>query len=303
MRLKFASGVTTRITLNFRLRLPLDSPLVSDPPTEIPIRWLRVRDALAGPMRVQVASEPGISLEVLGRGWSPEPGDEPGESDAPVQFTMVTADADPAPLQVRATAQNLAPLPALVVSRLGILTVQGPSGTLNTRAWYRVETHEGSLPVALPPGARWVQAKVGGEIIREIETPTKGEGYRLRFPPRWEGSAVVVELEYTVPARLSAPPWQPPRLLDDGLVQETLWEAPPSLEPGGGWRSLGLDPTRIHGTGTITSGNDGPGRAPRNWRSGRVRLRPVRRVRKNQRARTGTPLTPICSAGRVRRRS
>jgi hypothetical protein len=61
-------------------------------------------------------------------------------------------------------------------------------------------------------------------VVDGVETLSKPGCYRIPFPPRAGSAPVHVELEYTVPARFAGAAWSPPRLLDGGLVQQTLWE-------------------------------------------------------------------------------
>jgi hypothetical protein len=144
--------------------------------------------------------------------------------DLPVRLVLAATGQEPAPLRVVATAHALTPLPPLVATRLWLRTVQGPEGDLRVSASYWVETHKGSLSIALPSGAEWVRAKVAGEAVTQVESLPKGVGSRIVFPARLANGPVAVELEYTVSPRAVNSAWVPPRLLDGGLVQQTLWE-------------------------------------------------------------------------------
>ena len=227
VRLSPAREVVDSIRLKFRLRLP--TRFGSDRVTELAIPWLRVIKGRSEPLRVRVASDPGVLLKTRGRGWAGIPGEDADEAGAgegrpPFRFIQVRAESETAPLLLEATRRAVAELPALVASRLWLKTWQGPEGDLQTRARYRVVKHESELALALPDGAEWVGAKVMGEVVGGVETLSRPGGYRVSFPPRVDSAAVIVELEYTVPARFAGSAWRPPRLLGGGLVQQTLWE-------------------------------------------------------------------------------
>src|SRR5262249_16958544 len=81
--------------------------------------------------------------------------------------------------------------------------------------------------VALPAGAEWVRAKVGGTTVTQIEELPGGTGYRIAFPERSDGGGkapVLVELEYRIGSASSRGPWEAPRLLEGGVVEQALWE-------------------------------------------------------------------------------
>ncbi|HMB06302.1 MAG TPA: hypothetical protein VKP69_21535 [Isosphaeraceae bacterium] len=226
-RLTLAGEVADRVKLRFRHRLASAPRLRPEGPTEIAIPWLRPVEGTTAPVRATIAADPTIGLDVAGSGWV-RSGDEsalsPEESDPPARLVLAATAREPAPLRVVATAHALTPLPPLVASRLWLRTVQGPEGDLRASASYWVETHEGSLSIALPRGAEWVRARVAGEAVAQVEPLPKGAGSRIAFPARLANGPVAVALEYTVPPRAVSAAWVPPRLLDGGLVQQTLWE-------------------------------------------------------------------------------
>jgi hypothetical protein len=227
-RLGLSRAVDEAVTLRFRYRIPLEGGLTPDRPTPVAIPAVLVQEGAAIPSRVLVAADPGIGLAPEGPGWVRASDQETAgglEGDPPLRFTKVLpADGSGVPVVV-ATALPLVPLPPLVAPRLWLRTIQGPDGGVQTSAWYWVEAHEDALAVALPEGATLVRAQMGGETV-PVEHQARPAGYRLRFPPRTTATAtaLLVRLEYTVPAQAAASGWEPPRLLEGGLVQQTLWE-------------------------------------------------------------------------------
>ncbi|MBV8555200.1 MAG: hypothetical protein JO116_06530 [Planctomycetaceae bacterium] len=225
-RLRFAKPVADRVRLKFRFRLRPAPPREPEHPVEVAIPWLRVVEGASAPMRVQVSSDPGIDLDGGGPGWArtdAEGSATAGEAEPIVRYTLVGDEAG-APPKLVATTHPLTALPSLLASRALLRTIQSPEGELRTSASYWVEAHRSTLSVALPPGSRWVRARIGGEAISRVETLPRSAGYRFRFPPQTAAGGVLVELEYRVPGPLATTTWIPPQLLDDGLVQETLWE-------------------------------------------------------------------------------
>jgi len=225
VRLTPAREIVDTLRLKFRMRLPMRPE--NDRATELRIPWLRIIGGTSEPMRVQVASDPGVLLRPRGQGWSNirrEDADEAGEGGPPFQFVQTRAESETAPLLIEATRRAVAELPSLVASRLWLKTWQGPEGDLQTRARYWVVKHELELALVLPIGAEWVGAKVMGEVVDEFEPLPRPGGYRFAFPPHVGSDPVLVELEYNVPARFVGSDWRPPRLIGGGVVQQTLWE-------------------------------------------------------------------------------
>jgi hypothetical protein len=227
VRLALGKEVRDKVRLRFRIRRPLSPRPEPGRPAELEVPWIRPMEGKALPMQVRVASDPSIDLEPRGAGWVRAVEEEasfPVEPGLLLRFVLVGASPQATPLGLVAEAHPMADLPPLVASRLWLRTEQGPEYDLRTTAVYSVETHESSLAVALPPGAVWERAKVGGVTVGQVVPLPKSSGYRLAFPDPRAGGHVVVELEYTIPASHAKGPWLPPRLLEGGLVQQTLWE-------------------------------------------------------------------------------
>lgn len=221
-RLTLGREVVDQARLRFRYHLPIDPPLGPKRPARLELPAIRVLEGTASPTRTRAAAEAEVDLEADGPGWERLPV-EPGTADAPTPRLEAVRPAVAAAPAVRARAAARAELPALVASRLWLRTAQGPEGDIRGTAWYRVEVHDASLAVALPAGARLVRARVGGTAVGRVEKPAEG-GYRLRFPANVGGGPVVVTLDYHVPGPAAPGHWDPPRLLDGGVVEETLWE-------------------------------------------------------------------------------
>jgi head-tail adaptor len=228
-RLTLSREITETVRLRFRYRLPLEPPLTPERPRTVEVPWLAVLDGTSTGLVVKLAADLGIGLAPQEGGWIRAAMDEGGvgplDGGPPLRFTLVRSEPGAGPIRIVATARALVELPALVASKLWLRTTRGLDGELRNVAWFRLENHEGAVSLALPPGARLIRARVGSDPIAEVEQ-LRGSGYRLRFPPGTPAGPVLLGLDYTVPARSAGAQasWSAPRLLDGGLVQETLWE-------------------------------------------------------------------------------
>lgn len=232
-RLKLQGELTRSTRLRFRYRLPLPERPEPDHPIDVEVPWIRPLATTGSSTSVlaTASAESGLELSTRPGAWSVASGTpdnservaEPGDSAERVSLSRHGADTG-APLGLRVTARALAILPNAIVPRLGLRTLQMPEGKLRTTAWFGVETQERSLSLALPTGAELEWARVGGESVRQVEPLPRGAGIRVGLPTRSEKGPVLVELEYTVRPSRSGAALEPPRLLDGGLVQQTLWE-------------------------------------------------------------------------------
>lgn len=227
VRLRFAREVNGKVRLKFVSRLPFARPLDSKAWSEVVIPWIRIRGGSTEPTQATFATDPAIELEEPGAGWEPLAADGASSSDGNKslrRFTLSETDSQVAELRVRARARPVVALPSLVIPRLWIRTVQGPDDQLRTTARCWVESSDGTLSVALPPGAEWVRARAGDKPLTEYEAVSHAGGYLLRLPNQGGSAPILVEIEYTLHARFAGTPWVPLRLLDGGLITETLWE-------------------------------------------------------------------------------
>ncbi len=229
-RLSLRREVSDSLRLAFRWRLPMALAEGSDRPRGVELARLRVLDGEELPAKVTVTAGAGVVLKAVGGGWSVGAGQ--GRAAEPLEW------AGSGTPECEAASPTLATLPPLVASRLWLRTVQMPEGEAWASAWYRVEVHAGTFAVALPEGATWVRARIDGQTVGEIERLPGAAGYRLQFPRGFAESPAVVVLEYrlrsgeapgagssaSASASANAVALEPPRLLDGGLVQQTLWE-------------------------------------------------------------------------------
>lgn len=221
-RLTLGREVADAARLRFRVRTALPRPLDEGRATRLVIPRIKVLGAESGPPRVRVAADGRIDLEPEGEGWSAVADDALSATDALPQARLERSAGGPSAILARARATVM--LPKAVASRLWLRTTLDPAGGLRTSATYRVEGHDGALSLAVPPGATWERARVGGEAVAEVEgMPGTAGAYRIKLPPSASGP-VVVAIDYAQAASTS-PSWSPPRLLEGGLVQECYWEA------------------------------------------------------------------------------
>lgn len=224
-RLALGREVIDTIALKFWAALPIEPALGDDRPRSLEFPCLEILEGEAEPLIVDVRAEPGIHLQPVGEGWlsgKERPSTNPGPRQTTAQYSWIGPEAGEIAPTVQATAPALAKLPDLVVSRLWLRTVMDTTGGVQAEAWYRVETSRGAMGLALPPGARPLQVRVGNDPA-EIEQMTDGKGFRIRLPADGTGP-VLVGLTYTLPADKARAEHIPPRLLEGGVVQSTFWE-------------------------------------------------------------------------------
>ena len=175
-----------------------------------------------------ISAEPGIEIQADARGWSAlAPADLSAipDSGAPVRVALSRSDEKAGFIGVSVRLGPQLALPSLVVSRLWIKAVQHPENDQATTASFWVETHEGPMVVALPAGSRWIRARLNSTELPEngVEV-TAADEYRVRFPAATPSGPVLVSIDYVVPASATFDSWPIPRLLNGGVVQQTLCE-------------------------------------------------------------------------------
>jgi hypothetical protein len=224
-RLFFDRPVLDRASLRFRCSVPILPQLDPAAPRDLEVPGMTFPEVPAGPTRVELALEPELVFQGAGSGWVPGP--DPAQADRTGEAVVLAFSAGPdrhsRSFAFKALARESVVLPSLLVPRLLIQTVQGEE-TIQSRAWYWVETHGRFFPFALPQGARWLAARIDGRLVEQVDFDPAHSVYSLRFPTDTGSRPVLVELEYQLRGRDASPPWQAPRLLDGGLVLETLWE-------------------------------------------------------------------------------
>ena len=191
--------------------------------------WITFPEAVAGPARVVLSTDARHRLprRATTRGPPRRPAARPESAgeDAGLSYTEGPANRG-RPFTFRATALEPVSLPTLLVPRLLIESSVGYDDAIRCRAWYWVETHGPVFPFALPEGARIIAVRVGGRAADRGDFEPTRAGYRLRFPAEAASRPALVELEYQLgaAARAARLHW-PPRLLEGGVVLQTLWEA------------------------------------------------------------------------------
>jgi hypothetical protein len=189
---------------------------------------IRLLEGTSIGQNVRVSAEAGIEVNSEAKGWSSSPAtDQAATADnrPAIRVSMSRADDGPGPVAILARLGPRLALPGLVVSRLWIATVQRPEGDLATTASFWVETRDGSMTLGLPPGARWIRSRIGGQEATEGEVEgVAADEYRIRFPSTMSTGPTLVEVDYEVPAPSSSAGWLAPRLLEGGVIQQSVWE-------------------------------------------------------------------------------
>lgn len=225
-RLLLDHPLADRATLGFRYRLPIRPRLDSAGERDLTIPWLTFPQAVASPARVELTMGTGVLFRGGGSDWTPvSDSDAPGSGGDAAGLAFVAPAADPGrPFRLKAMALEPAALPDLLVPRRLIKSTAGLDGAVRHRAWHWVEMHGAAFPFALPEGARFIAARVGGRTADRVDFELERSGYRVWLPADTAGQPVLVELEYQVASSAGWSRWQAPRLLDGGEILQTLWE-------------------------------------------------------------------------------
>ena len=226
-RLSFIRPIVDKATVRFRYRLPLVPGLDSNGVREITIPEISFKNVSPGPTKVEMLLAPEIVLKATDKAWASSLDDvraEPAGEGALISFE----DGDPSsrklPFTFKALALEPVPLPVFVVPRLLLKTISGGDDSIRNSALYWVESHGPDFPFALPEGARWIGARVDGRLAEQVDYDPARISYRLRFPAEVGSRPVLVELEYQLSEQVTKSKWPAPRLLDGGVVLQSLWE-------------------------------------------------------------------------------
>ena len=193
------------------------------------------------------------------------------EGGPPARVALATHEERPTPVDLAVRVGSRLPMPDAIVSRLWIRTVQRPENDLATSARFWVETRDGVLKLALPTGSNLVKARVGGSELADGDIELlASDQYRIKLPGPSSSVPVLVTLDFVVPAALTSPGWPTIRLLGDGVVQQTFWEAlVPGSRAGVGTPAGWTDENDWFWTGTLWKRR--PSRSPAelsNWLTG-----------------------------------
>jgi hypothetical protein len=227
IRLSFERPILDRTTLRFRYRIPVTPGLEAAQARKVAIPLISLKEGLAGSTRVALSLAPEIVLEEAAPGWTVSSNDariEPLGEGPIIQFLLAESRPEAQPFTFNALALDAVALPPLVVPRLLIRTVRGVDESTRCTAWFWVETHGPDFPFALPENTRWIGARVDGRITGQVDFDPARSRYRLRFPGDLGSRPVLVELSYQESGQNAASRWRAPRLLDGGVVLQSLWE-------------------------------------------------------------------------------
>ncbi len=214
------------MALRFRYRLPLAPGLQASTAREVAIPWISLKEEHTAAARLDLSLAPEIVLAEVGPGWvrGSDSRIEPASDGSLLHFVEEAPAGAARPFTFKALALEPVPLPSCVVPRLLIKTVRAADDTIRTAASYWVESHGPDFPFALPAGARWIGARIGGRIASQVGHDPGSSEYRLRFPGDVGARPVLVELEYQESGESARASWRAPRLLEGGVVLQTLWE-------------------------------------------------------------------------------
>ena len=228
-RLSFLKPVVDRVTIRLRYRLAVSPALEARTAREIMVPWITATGVPAEPMRVNLSLSPEIVLTELDKNWvvAPDDGESPtaqGETTTTFTRGMAGRGDDGIPFKFKARALDSVALPTFLVPRLLLRTVYDGVKSARTSARYWVEAHGSEFAFALADGAQWIGARIDGRLAEHVDHDPDRDSYRLRLPAELKSKPVLIELEYQLNEASAQSPWQPPRLLEGGVVLQTRWE-------------------------------------------------------------------------------
>jgi hypothetical protein len=225
--LSFLRPVVDRATVRYRYRVPLVPGLDAKTVREITIPEIAFNKVTPGPTKVELSLAPEIVLNEIDKGWVravDEARAEPPGTGAVISYEEGDSGRNRHPFAFKVLALEPVPLPTFVVPRLLLKTVSAGDDSLRTNALYWVESHGADFPFALPEGARWLGARVDGRLSVQVDFDPSRLSYRLRLPAEVGSRPALVELEYQLSEQATRSKWAAPRLLDGGVVLQSLWE-------------------------------------------------------------------------------
>jgi hypothetical protein len=225
--LTFDRPVLDKLILRFRYRLPLVPILDSKVSRELVLPEITLREGSAGMTKVALSLATDTVLAARDPTW-PRVADDvlPQASDrGPVlTFGQEAGDRAKQPFTFMVLAAETVAMPSFLVPRLLIKTALAEDGSRDSVGCW-VESHGTDLAFSIPAGARWLGARVDGRVVEQVDYDPTHSQYRLRFPGDAGSHPVLVELEYQTIGRAgSKRRLEPPRLLDGGVVLQSIWE-------------------------------------------------------------------------------
>jgi len=220
-RLHFDRPLVDAATLTFQFRVASGGPLGVEP-ASLSVPRIEPDVGAPGPCVVELGAAPEVSIVSVDPAWAEirDAGRPVGRG--PRSFRLARDDQAGA-LGFEARVAERVPLPATVASRAFIRSTLEAEGDLRVRAWFAVDSHPGTLSLALPAGARWLRARADGRTLDRIEAGEGDGSGRVELPPESDGKPVLLDVEYLLPAAQVRSPWLPPALLDGAEVLQTYW--------------------------------------------------------------------------------
>ncbi len=226
-RLTFARPVVDRVSMRIHYRIPIAPGLDIKSTRALSIPWITFKDVEPASTRIEMTLANEVVLTetdpVWIRGSDNVRLDLAGDSGVAFFLEQETA-ARSAAFRFHALARDGVPVPGLVAPRLWLKTNSTGEDGARTSARYWVETHALEFPFALPDKARWIGARVDGRAAEQVDYDPAQGTYRLRFPAEVGSRPALVELVYQSSDQDDRSHFAAPRLLDGGIVLQTLWE-------------------------------------------------------------------------------
>lgn len=226
-RLQLSRELNDALDLRLTARWSRPREAAAGVTAEQAIPWLRVRDVPAGPVHLDLEAAPGIELKPQGTGWSVPAGPAAASSlsdGGPSPRLQWNGGSDGPFPAVAFTPARPAEVPAVLISRFLLRSIESATGNIRSTGWLRVERHPGSIAVRLPPSSRVLFAR-SGTVALPVEHLEGSNDYRV-VPPSRQPGPVMIQLAWEQPGRVGGAVVTP-EFLDRAVTEQTLWEVRP----------------------------------------------------------------------------
>jgi hypothetical protein len=226
-RLSFARPVLDKAALRFRTHLPFQPGLDSKAARAVSLPAISLNEGAPGAIKVELSVAPEVVVDATDPAWvrsTDEARIEVAGEGSIVEFVPAEPRGRAPVFSFNARGLDALPLPSLVVARFLVRSILGGDDIVRSSAFLWVESHGPDLPFSLPEGARWLGARIDGRVADGFDDDQSQSSHRLRFPGDVGSKPVLVELQYQQGGPRAANAWQAPRVLDGGVVLQSLWE-------------------------------------------------------------------------------
>ena len=222
-RLILSKGPARILNLRLRYRTTFPAPLEPSAARIDHFAKIRIVPEVEGVVHFSYDQDPGVTVAVDSAQKEQHlmPSLSQGETDPVADRLVLTLSESTLLPNFKASAESLLDLPQLVVSRSYLRTLVG-ADELRTTAQFLLDRHGPDLVVVLPTDARWIEAKINGQILPNVERVDGDSRYRITLPLFSVKAPTLLTMDYSITNR-SRQSWTSPQI-EDALCQVAYWE-------------------------------------------------------------------------------